>query len=135
MYNFLQKNKMFLIYIPLAVYWIILFILTSLPGDNVPQFALNDKIKHFGAYFILSVLLSLTLHFQRKNEKVSAKFVFYTVISIIIYATFDELHQIFIPGRTAEFLDWLANLAGCLLGTFLVNLFIKRNSRRFEIIK
>jgi len=42
------------------------------------------------------------------------------------YAAFDELHQLFVPGRSGMWLDWLIDTAGALLGIGLVFLILRR---------
>ena len=37
----------------------------------------------------------------------------------ILYAVFDELHQIFVPGRGVELRDVLTDSAGAVTGVFL----------------
>jgi VanZ family protein len=32
------------------------------------------------------------------------------------YGIFDELHQSFVPGRSADILDWFADVCGALIG-------------------
>lgn len=126
LYNILKKNKVFLLYIPLTVYWILLFVFTSIPTDTVPKFfGTQDKVEHFGAYFLLSVLLCLTLHFQKKNPGLSNRAVFVTFILIIIYGALDELHQLLVPGRSGEVLDWIADALGGGCGIWLCRWFLK----------
>ncbi len=127
MLKVLFKHKLFLIYIPLVVHWISIFILTSLPSDSLPHFAFHDKIKHFIAYFILSVLLTLFLAAQEKFIALKAEFAKYAFVIAIVYSTFDEIHQIFIPGRDAEIWDWMANLLGIILGIFVIKMIINKN--------
>ena len=43
-----------------------------------------------------------------------------------LYATTDEVHQIFVPGRTAKASDWLADVGGTLVAIGLVRLWNKR---------
>lgn len=128
LYNTLQKNPLFYVYLPLCVYWILLFILTTIPPDKIPQvFSYQDKIEHFIAYLILSFLLMLSLHFQKKNEMVSRKSFLFTIIFLIAYATIDEVHQIYIPGRYCDITDWLADVTGGIIGIIFSNYFIRFN--------
>jgi len=107
------------------VYWIILFILTSIPVDQVPKFfGTQDKIEHFAAYFLLSILLCLTLHFQRKNLQLSSRALLITFLIVIFYGVIDELHQLFVPGRSGDILDWLADSIGGGLGIWFCYKFI-----------
>ena len=136
MYRLLEKNKVLFVYIPLAVYWILIFILTTIPqGAFNELFKFSDKIKHFIAYTILTVLLSLSLHFQRKISRLSIKYMFYTSIIVLLYATADELHQLFIPGRSAELLDWLADFFGLLLGLFITKKIIIKDNDAIKVNK
>lgn len=126
MLNYLEKRKVWLIYIPLAVYWLFLLIATSIPANNLPSLGVSDKLYHLGAYTVLSVLIKLTFIFQRKS-----KFFFdnATAASIIIasfYGALDEIHQIYVPGRNAELLDWSADVLGACLGSLIVSYLIKK---------
>ncbi len=120
MFEYLNKKKVLLVYTPLIVYWLILFIATSIPVEKLPSIGLSDKVNHLMAYFVLSVLVYLTLIFQRKSS-----FLFnYAPVATLIISTFygiaDELHQMLIPGRSAEVLDWVADAFGAVLGILLV---------------
>ena len=52
----LEINKKWLVYFPLFLYWLILFTATTLPGKDLPDMHVSDKIEHFTAYLILAVL-------------------------------------------------------------------------------
>lgn len=130
LYKFLKKHKIKLIYVPLVTYWLILFGLTTFPTKSLPSVAFSDKIKHFIAYFILTVLLKFALHFQEKYD-ISLKVCGLITLGIIgFYGLLDEIHQYFIPGRYCEFYDWVANILGGLIGVILVGLFIRKNQER-----
>ena len=128
MFEYLNKNKVLLIYTPLIVYWLILFTATSLPVEKLPSIGLSDKVNHLFAYFVLSVLVNLTLLFQRKS-----KFLFnYAPLATLVISSFygiaDELHQMLIPGRSAEVLDWIADAIGTSAGVFLIY-YLKRKQK------
>jgi len=127
LYNYLKENRNKILFLPLIFYWIILFIGTSLPSDNFSDIVdIGDKFKHFSAYLILAFLLSLNLHFQEKWEKLSKNFLFFTLVICFTYGAFDEIHQIFIPNRSAELLDWIADILGATSGGLLAYFFLKR---------
>ena len=50
----------------------------------------------------------------------------FTVIIASIYGMFDEIHQMFVPGRSAEFLDWLADFGGSLVAVLITSYLIKK---------
>ena len=120
MFEYLEKRKIWLVYLPLAVYWLMIFIATSIPADRLPSIGLSDKINHFIAYFALSILINLSLIYQRKSRLLFDKAVTATIILCLLYGVIDELHQMFIPGRFAETLDWFADSLGAISGVVLV---------------
>lgn len=133
-YRILRTNPRRYVYIPLVIYWLLLFSLTTIPADKLPQiFVWQDKIQHFIAYLILSMMLELTLHFQRKIPKFSRMPFKITFWFIVIYASLDEIHQAFIPGRYCDIFDLIFDIAGGALGALIVYKFLK-NVKRIETI-
>ena len=129
LYSTLQEHKVLLVYVPLAVYWVIIFTATSIPVDGLPKlFDAQDKLEHFAAYFILEILLALTLHFQDKFSTLKAKPILFSLLLLSLYAALDEIHQYFIPGRYADVLDWTADVIGGAIAIFLLRIFFQRAS-------
>ena len=97
-------------------YAVLILIISSIPDLTPPElgFEFQDKLYHFIEYGIFSVLLFFSLlnssrDFFKKNV---------LVISIFIgasYAIIDEIHQRFIPGRSADILDFVADFLGVAL--------------------
>ena len=132
MYSYLERNKIFMIYLPLVLYWIILLGATSLPGSSVPNMGVSDKTLHFTAYSILTILLTFTVSFQNKF-KILKKYAFISTLIIVnLYAVLDEIHQNFIPGRSMEFYDLMADFLGSLLGVLIVFIIKQNSSSRFS---
>lgn len=126
MFEYLEKRKVYLVYVPLIVYWIMLFIATTLPVSSLPSVDVSDKLKHFGAFFGLSVLLSLTLIYQNKVLLLKKYFLVAALIISSVYGLLDEIHQSFIPGRNSEFLDWFADSLGAVAGVFIISYLLKK---------
>ncbi|MEW6702351.1 MAG: VanZ family protein [Bacteroidota bacterium] len=100
--------------------------LTTIPTDTIPRFFnAQDKVEHLIAYFVLAVLLTLSLYFQKWSNFLSSKAFLFSVIFLLFYAALDEVHQIFVPGRYCDIYDWLSDAIGGLLGTGLVYLFLR----------
>ena len=75
------------------------------------------KLAHFGIYTLLglaSMGFIATFNLKRKNQ------ILITIIWGFIYASTDELHQMFINGRNASFLDVLLDTSGVIFGILLV---------------
>jgi VanZ family protein len=129
LYRKLNEQKVFLIYIPLAVYWGIIFIATTIPVDSMPTlFNAQDKLEHFAAYFILEILLALTLHLQSKSFRLKQSPTLYSLIFLSLYAALDEVHQLLIPGRYADILDWAADVLGGIMAVVLLRYFLNKTA-------
>lgn len=126
MFKFLEKRKIWLVYIPLTIYWLILLTATSLPVNRLPIIRLSDKLNHFIAYFGLAILLNLTLIYQRKSRLLFNRASLITIIICLFYGIVDELHQMFIPGRFADTMDWIADSSGTIFGVLVLNFLINR---------
>ena len=125
MFKYLEKRKIPLVYVPLTLYWILLLIATSLPAKDMPPVGIYDKIEHFGGFFILSVLLSLSFLYQNKYPLFKKYFWLSGFLLVCLYAGLDEIHQLFIPGRDCDILDWTADAIGALIGVILVLFLLK----------
>lgn len=119
MINYIKKNKVKFVYLPLAIYWLILFIATSLPTEYMPSVGVGDKYNHFFAYLGLGFLLYYAFSFQEKFLLLKKYPFIMAIIIASVYGIFDELHQLLIPGRSAEFLDWLADFFGAMTGVLI----------------
>lgn len=135
LYKYFGSHAITLIYIPLIVYWITLFILTTIPADYIPRlFENQDKYEHFLAYCGLAILLSLTLYFQKWSILISSKAFLFALLLILAYGAVDELHQLFVPGRYCDFYDWLADSSGGIIGIGIVYLFVRKISKNYSIV-
>jgi VanZ family protein len=97
--------------IALAIYWVLLFIGTHIPARHLVQIRANDKFLHAGAFAGLSFLLAWAI----PTRKVRSINVLVALVVTIVYAGVDELLQIPV-GRTADWLDFFADIAGITMG-------------------
>jgi len=78
------------------------------------------KIAHFSIYMILAIFTYMfieELNIKSKSEKERLrKNILYTCIFCIIYAIFDEIHQIYVPGRTGKVIDVVIDTLGSCMG-------------------
>jgi len=132
LFEFLEKRKVWLVYIPLVIYWLILFVATTLPVERLPSVGFTDKVNHFIAYLVLAVLVNLTLIYQRKSRFLFGKATVATIVICLFYGAVDELHQMLVPGRFAETLDWVADALGAFTGVLFVYFLINRLRYRLE---
>lgn len=97
------------------LYMVAIFALSALPDLSLPYtFEGGDFFLHMVEYSILGFLLSWAL----VNSGVVRKLVLYGFLVGLLYGMTDELHQYFVPGRTASLLDLTADGLGSLLGSY-----------------
>lgn len=84
------------------------------------------KAAHMTEYAILAVLIFMGIYLDiRKLPK------WYWVIAIgIFYAATDELHQLFVPGRSGQLLDVCIDSVGVVMGFFVTNKIVKKCRRQ-----
>ncbi len=99
------------IYFGLLVLWVLLtLLLTSIPNPRpFSPFRFADKAAHMGFYGVMGFLCAL----WRRESRVS---VGRAVLEALLFAAavgaVDEVHQYWIPGRSADLLDWSADVLG-----------------------
>ena len=73
------------------------------------------KLAHFTEYFILGILTYNLIKKYRKKYYIA-------IIICIIYAISDEIHQIFIPGRSCQITDILIDSIGAITAIYICKL-------------
>jgi VanZ family protein len=84
---------------------------TNIPSVGIPS---ADKVSHAILYAGLAALISTGI--RRSSPAVSTRTQFiYPILFATLYGATDEFHQIFVPDRTCDVLDLLADFSGALL--------------------
>lgn len=82
-------------------------------NSNTFLFMLIRKIAHFSEYLILGLLVyNMFNKFEINNY-------YFVILICIIYACLDEIHQLFIEGRTCSNIDVLIDTSGSVLSIFI----------------
>jgi hypothetical protein len=110
----------------LALAWMgTIFLLSSLPGGKIemgpPGF---DKILHMGAYALLAMLILGALLLPPGGYRLGQALL--AAVIAAVYGLTDEWHQFYVPGRSMDGWDMLADAVGALLGALV----LRRISRR-----
>ncbi|HYR11032.1 MAG TPA: VanZ family protein [Longimicrobium sp.] len=82
---------------------------SRLPGPDAPGI---DKVAHFGAYALLGWLLVRAADRSRLPLALG-------VVLGVLYGATDEIHQMYVPGRSPDVMDWFADAAGVAAATFV----------------
>ena len=72
------------------------------------------KLAHFSLYFVLSIIVIYVLKIYKVNNVY-----LYTFMICFIYSISDEVHQLFVSGRTGSIIDVIIDSMGCILGIIL----------------
>lgn len=86
---------------------------------------ITRKGAHFTVYLILGILL---LNFIKEFKPINYKSIFIAISLAFLYASTDEFHQLFVPGRSGEVKDILIDTIGASTGCFIF--YIIHNIRR-----
>ena len=109
--------KKILFFIPAALYYAFIFYLSSRSYDIKIDVLFLDKAIHLVEFAVLGILLSFG-YFMSLKSPLMIKAVL-TVCSGILLGGLDEFHQYFIPRRSIEFFDVVADAFGILIGLFV----------------
>lgn len=106
-----EKNNPVLSYkIPAILYAALIFFMSSLPGEELPDLSIFsfDKIVHGIEFGLFGMLLYRAFRFP---AAIRHPFL-WTVVAGIPYAALDEIHQRFVPGRNCDIYDFLMDSIG-----------------------
>lgn len=117
--------KQWLYKLPAGLYAVLIFIGSSFEKEQLPPFKLFslDKLLHSIEYLIFGLLLMLAF-VTSASEKVRRKAISISLIIGICYAASDEIHQLFVRGRSGSIVDLLFDALGLGLGIWFYYRFI-----------
>ena len=101
----------------------------STPADLLTF--LVRKAAHISAYFVLGILIFNLLKEYNLGVK---KMIFISIAIAMLYACTDELHQMFVPGRSGEVRDVLIDTAGAAVGVVVYAALSSRFYKKSEIV-
>ena len=98
--------------------------LSSLMGRPVDP----SPIGHFSEYLVFGVLLfnALRMHLHMSPSRVALC----AIAIAAAYAATDEFHQIFVPGRACDPVDWLVDVAAAAIAACVFAVALRDNKHR-----
>lgn len=147
-----DKQKRILYWVILLIWMIFIFYMSNQPANisnSQSDFVLNivrhlgldiegnyvnmaitiiRKGAHFIEYLVLNILYFNVLRFYIGKKKA----LIFSIILSFIYASTDEIHQIFVAGRAGRFTDVLIDTSGAATGSillFFINSIINKKQR------
>ena len=112
-------SRAFVLWGPVALYALAIFVESSI--SHVPAFpsGFTDKDGHGLLYAGLAVLV-LRAASGARWDGLTLRAATTAVAFAAVYGITDEFHQWFVPGRTADVYDWVADCAGAAAGVVAV---------------
>ena len=117
----------------LVVLWaLVIFGLSSIPGKRIPEvgFTFADKIAHVCIYGVLGALFFRAWRRSLPRPTTSVVIAI-AALCALAYGVTDEVHQMFVPNRSSDVMDLLADLVGGTLGA-MVGVRLRGTARREE---
>lgn len=98
-------------------------VLSSLMGRPVDP----SPIGHFSEYLVFGALLfnALRMHLRMRPSRVALC----AIAIAAAYAVTDEFHQMFVPGRKCDPVDWLVDVAAAAIAAGVFAIVLKRRNR------
>ena len=113
-----KLNNFFLYWFPILLYCLLIFIQSSRPSPDItPHWPYIDKVLHFTAYALLGALFLRAFNITRIKHHLKLIIILSIILSSL-YGISDEIHQSFVPFRTADAMDALADILGSIAGVY-----------------
>lgn len=100
---------------PVVAHMALLFFASAAPDTGTVTESLGDKFLHIAAYAPLGFLILRALTGGRLANIRWPRALAAVALSVL-YGVSDEIHQIYVPGRTPDSLDVVADAVGAALG-------------------
>jgi VanZ family protein len=106
-------------WVPAFLLMVIIFILSSFPGDSLPYFGYWDVLLKKGGHALGYGLLGLA-YFSALPRRLSFRYRwFLALLMAVLFALSDEFHQSFVLGRTSSLGDILIDGFGAALALMI----------------
>ncbi len=102
--------------LPLLAYCLLIYYFSSLSGSHNLDMALSDKALHVIVYSGLGFLFARSINLRKNKSDNLGSFILLSTLFCGFYGVSDEVHQLFVEGRSFEPGDMIADTAGGALG-------------------
>jgi len=100
-----------------GLYWVAMFVVMHIPKNKLPTVRVPglDKTVHFICYGVLAVLCAWSA--VRGGAALTGRWYGKWILVIAMYAVADEMLQgLAVVNRTPDLADWVADVAGVVVG-------------------
>jgi VanZ family protein len=112
---------------PAALWCVVIFTLSAIPGSALPELSVSgaDKLVHAVVYGVLGALSWRGARRARPHHP-TGRVVAVAALIAMLYGITDELHQAFVPNRTPDWRDGIADTVGGIAGALVCAAFVSR---------
>ncbi|HLX13084.1 MAG TPA: VanZ family protein [Bacteroidota bacterium] len=116
--------------LPVILWALFIFGASSIPGAAFPKLLIlqYDKVIHMIFYGIFGCTVFLALEPKSIFPRPAWRRYFWTLLIVTLYGASDEFHQSFVPGRTMDSHDLMADFAGGCVALIFIMMYM-RNRR------
>lgn len=102
--------------LPVVLWAITIFILSSIPKFPELKVPLGtDKFVHVIVYFVFCWLSYRAFKYQEKYPLLQTYAAVCAILLTALYGYLDEVHQLYVEGRSYDLYDWAADTFGAFL--------------------
>jgi VanZ family protein len=107
-------------WIPAIAYTALIFGVSSISGlsSPMPGFKLFDKLAHVVEFAGLALFLTVAFRGTLPEARRALTPIFVIMVGLAV-GVLDEFYQLSVPGRAVEFLDWVSDTVGVVIGAGL----------------
>ncbi|MFZ9886600.1 MAG: VanZ family protein [Myxococcota bacterium] len=109
-------------YLPLLIGFAAIFVVSGMKNPPVPEllvFRFSDKLMHAAVYAVIGAFAYRGR--LLRSGRSSWALVWHATLIAAAHGAFDELHQYFVPNRSADLFDLLADTLGGGVGAALLH--------------
>ena len=95
-----------------------------MPGDDVPSVGIPhlDKVVHCGMFGCVTVCYYWD--YYKVYKKVP--YLWLTIVSVVLFGALTEIMQTYVPGRSCDYRDLIADTTGIMLATIVARWGVKK---------
>ncbi len=131
----LFKKQGYQKYLPGILWFFLTLIAISIPGKDLPKFGpwynyiSFDKLIHTFLFGMLAVMFMLPVAYSNQTVTQKKNWYIKIVLATIIWGfTAEVIQKYFIPGRSYDLVDFLANTLGALTAFIIFNKRLRKTS-------
>lgn len=143
--RFLQRNRRAVSWVLVALWAVVIFLMSANTGEDltdgdglvarVRALLMSAQVAWFGAgidlvspfaHFCEYAMFGFLLQNALGCSLAPRRALLLAIVVASAYGVTDEFHQLFVPGRACDPVDWMVDTAGAALGALLAHVALRR---------